>query len=284
MRSGDDREELSKKQKITHYFRRSSSTINGAKAPETVITNPRTSENVPMGTTTNGKSMISQAELEELFADFSDDDILFEDNKSFIKLVDVVTDDNLIDLSKAHDTYALYQQPWTKDHVPIPLLSGDSFSNSFNTVKMPFQNDITIEHDGIEVKKWQLIQNLFSIPIDSLYKLEMAIKVYNPMLKNLEFDILRSYINHQIEEDDREYFFGNLLPVIIQLALDLPNLITCDLPTLDQGSTTALFLSQRQISSLLANGFLCTYTQRYKDDHRTLNFAKYLFLIVTVTV
>ena len=110
-------------------------------------------------------------------------------------------------------------------------------------------------------------------------QLEKAIKSYNPMVRNLEFDILRSYINYQLNEDEREFFFEELLPGIIKLALDLPNQITSNLPILDQETSIAIFLSQHQISLLLANAFLCTYTQRYKDDHRSINFARYFSFV-----
>lgn len=204
---------------------------------------------------------------------------------SFFKLSEVLTDDNLLeDLSQAEDTFVLYQQPWVKDQVPLPLQPSDDFSNATNYIKMPFQNNITIEYHGERVNKWELIKRLLgTTKITSIYQLEKAIKAYNPMVGYLDFDILRSYIHYQLDEDDREYFFDELLPAIIQLALDLPNIVTCNLPILDQDTSTALFLSQRQISSLMANAFLCTYSQRFKDDRRCINFTRYYIFSILLS-
>lgn len=65
-----------------------------------------------------------------------------------------------------------------------------------------------------------------------------------------------------------------LLPQIVQLALQLPELIPSSIPLLKQNKSHSVSLSQRQISSLLANGFLCTFPWR-KDmnSYPGLNFS-----------
>lgn len=272
-----------KRLKITDYFRKVNHPL--PETPSTSLAIKRSSERP--GDNSANQSIIEKKTKANTPPIIDIDSIMTEGEESnnhwsFLKLTDVLTDDNLInDLSQADDTYVLYQQPWVKDEVPRPLREEDDFSNATNYVKMPFQNNITVEYRGERVNKWELIKRLLgSTKIRSVYELEKAIKAYNPIVDYLEFDILRSYIHYQMDSDDKEYFFDELLPAIIQLALDLPNIITCNLPILDQDSSTALFLSQRQISSLMANAFLCTYSQRFKDDRRSINFTRYFFLFV----
>lgn len=65
------------------------------------------------------------------------------------------------------------------------------------------------------------------------------------------------------------------LPKIVELALRLPELIESPIPLLKKGKSHSLSLTQLQIASLLANGFLCTLPQgKAKDlnDYPGLNF------------
>lgn len=65
-----------------------------------------------------------------------------------------------------------------------------------------------------------------------------------------------------LEDFEAEYFFENLLPKVVKLALRLPQLVTHGIPLLRQHKTHSISLSQQQISSLLANAFLCTFPRR----------------------
>lgn len=65
-----------------------------------------------------------------------------------------------------------------------------------------------------------------------------------------------------LEEEESCYFFQETLPAIIALALELPNIVACGLPYLRQNKNLSVSLSQYQISSLLANAFLCTFPNR----------------------
>lgn len=65
-----------------------------------------------------------------------------------------------------------------------------------------------------------------------------------------------------LEEVESEYFFQKVLPKVISLALSLPQLLTGGVPLLKQHSTHSVSLSQHQVSSLLANAFLCTFPRR----------------------
>jgi len=65
-----------------------------------------------------------------------------------------------------------------------------------------------------------------------------------------------------LEEHEVEHFFRSLFPKMVELALQLPDLITGPLPLLKKGRSHAVTLSQLQIASLLANAFFCTFPRR----------------------
>ncbi|RZF42131.1 hypothetical protein LSTR_LSTR017521, partial [Laodelphax striatellus] len=65
-----------------------------------------------------------------------------------------------------------------------------------------------------------------------------------------------------LEEEESDYFFAQVLPQIIKLALSLPEIVTGAIPLLRKHKTHSITLSQKQIASLLANAFLCTFPRR----------------------
>lgn len=69
-----------------------------------------------------------------------------------------------------------------------------------------------------------------------------------------------------LSEDETESFFNNLLPKIINLALQLPILITNEIPLLKQNNNHSISFSQMQIACLLANAFLCTFPHRNNNS------------------
>lgn len=76
-------------------------------------------------------------------------------------------------------------------------------------------------------------------------------------------------------------FFKNTLPAIVSLALRLPDLVCCGIPLLKQGQNRSVSFTQEQISSLIANAFLCTFprrnTQKKNSEYRTfpdINFNR----------
>jgi poly(ADP-ribose) glycohydrolase len=55
---------------------------------------------------------------------------------------------------------------------------------------------------------------------------------------------------------------SSLIPKVVQLALQLPDLITGPIPLLKRQSNKSISLSQLQVASLLANAFFCTFPRR----------------------
>jgi hypothetical protein len=104
---------------------------------------------------------------------------------------------------------------------------------------------------------WELIEEsliALSDSVDSFKSLEKSIKCFNTHLRNSNFDLM-----HRLSNEDKK-----LMPRIIKLALQLPSNIPQSIPLLCQKENKTLFLKQSQISSLLANAFLCTYPKHMK--------------------
>ncbi|CAH0558994.1 unnamed protein product [Brassicogethes aeneus] len=168
--------------------------------------------------------------------------------------------------SKYHSV--LYQLPVNlstppKPHVPTQTLHWDE-----DYVRMPysFSNVFPVVENGINTLKsrWKLILNIFSKPINSSREFEAAISKYN---KNLpRFSALHNYFD-EIPESEAHDFFTNCLPNIIKLALRLPDILPGNLPLLKRGHCKSLSLSQLQVSSLLANAFICTFPWRKDMMH-----------------
>jgi poly(ADP-ribose) glycohydrolase len=109
----------------------------------------------------------------------------------------------------------------------------------------------------------------------SSQQLEAAILSYNTKYTECwDFTLLHLLFTEVFSEDEAGNFFSTLLPQIIQLAVQLPALITAPVPLLVQHSSHMLSFSQLQIASLLANAFLCTFPRR-NTAKRQSEYASY---------
>lgn len=155
------------------------------------------------------------------------------------------------------------------DHVgpPKPLphsLYVDQWNENF--VRMPF-SDSNVDRNGR--KRWlEIIRclNLLSEVLvndpDSIH-IENAIKQNNFRYKNSwNFDIMHSFFNEILTEDQSRNILSVLIPKMIRLALDLPNKICKAIPILKQGTAHSLTFSQEQCACILANAFFCTFPSR----------------------
>jgi poly(ADP-ribose) glycohydrolase len=80
----------------------------------------------------------------------------------------------------------------------------------------------------------------------------------------------------KMDQPERDRIFSYTIPGIIQLALALPDLMGDErIPVLSSQRTISL--TQRQVASLLANAFLCTFPRRNavirNADVPTINFS-----------
>ena len=139
------------------------------------------------------------------------------------------------------------------------------------------------------VSKWELIQKAFQRPIANSFELEKAILSYNTRFagkwrfaRKWHFEALHKYFKEHSDTVMTEYFFGQVLPKIINLALSLPKTVTHALPLLKKQQEYSVTLSQHQVACLLANAFLCTYPRRNSDNPQSeyscfpsINFSKF---------
>lgn len=79
----------------------------------------------------------------------------------------------------------------------------------------------------------------------------------------------------------------HLIPKIVQLALQLPDLISGSIPLLKRYSNKTISLSQLQVASLLANAFFCTFPYRNSTNPQSeyatfphINFNRFVSLLL----
>ncbi|XP_055390010.1 poly(ADP-ribose) glycohydrolase-like [Condylostylus longicornis] len=180
--------------------------------------------------------------------------------------------------SKFHKV--LYELPFKTRGPPKPFDGKNGISRNNDFVLLPFSPDCSIKenYQGGGVFKqqlWNVIHESLSKPIKSSSDFENAIRKYSNGIGN--FALLHNYLNKHTP--GLEDFFDVLLR-IKKLALELPNLIKTGVPFLRKGSPEqtldfSISLSQQQISSLLANAFLCTFPKRnFSDRYPDINFNR----------
>lgn len=140
---------------------------------------------------------------------------------------------------------------WDSDHVRLP----SDIHSKYPVLK---ENGKTV----IETR-WEMIQNALLKPIYTSNDLEKAILSYNSKYENVwKFTALHTLFQEELEEEESFAFFENVLPKIIQLALQLPDLIPNAIPLLKSGQNKSISMTQQQVACLVANAFLCTYPWR----------------------
>ncbi|KAM9734422.1 LOW QUALITY PROTEIN: poly(ADP-ribose) glycohydrolase [Menidia menidia] len=136
-----------------------------------------------------------------------------------------------------------------------------------DTVKMPCSQWSVVPKTqmlGTKVQRWKLISKqlkaLAGRRSASVDELKDAILHYNPSYRGQwGFDSLHSFMR---VVPPTENFFPSLIPKMAALALELPDLLKQPVPLLRAGRGSALTMTQRQISCLLANAFFCTFPHR----------------------
>ncbi|KAF5300802.1 hypothetical protein FQR65_LT09105 [Abscondita terminalis] len=177
----------------------------------------------------------------------------------------------------------LYQLPATLKAPPKPHINIQNNHWDNDHVHMPYSSKnvfLVKDRNGSDVpkKKWEIIQEALLQPINSVQELQSAISKYNTHLP--KFLALHHFFEEVLEEEEADEFFNNMLPGIIRLALRLPQILPGNLPLLKKGTSKSISLSQLQISSLLANAFLCTFpcpnVTTYPDIHFARLFSAHL--------
>lgn len=158
----------------------------------------------------------------------------------------------------------------------------DKWENAF--VKLPSSpSNKYIEIDGDEIPheklRWDLIKStLLDNEMKSILNFEWAVKLYNSRsVKAAEFTLLKELFDDCFSDEDIKFFFNDVMPKIIQLALRLPELITSPIPLLQEKMNHSISLSQEQAGCIIANAFLCTFPRRSmrreNTDYPEINFT-----------
>ncbi|XP_011308366.1 poly(ADP-ribose) glycohydrolase [Fopius arisanus] len=150
---------------------------------------------------------------------------------------------------------------------PYPTRSSDKWSVGY--VRMPNspQSLYPIDHGDDRPRefrlRWEVIQESLLQSFVSIAQLEAAILSYNHNYADRwDFCALHHFFSDIIDEEEAEIFFRTLLPKMIQLALQLPTLLTGPIPLLKKHTNCSISMSQLQVASLLANAFFCTFPRR----------------------
>ncbi|XP_011504651.1 PREDICTED: poly(ADP-ribose) glycohydrolase-like, partial [Ceratosolen solmsi marchali] len=150
---------------------------------------------------------------------------------------------------------------------PHPIQASDKWSQNF--VRMPhsvhslYPIDPENENSGGFRRRWEVIQEALLQNFLSSHQLEAAILSYNhKYAEKWDFAALHNLLNEYIDEAEMKLCLSSLIPKVVQLALQLPALITGPIPLLKRQSNKSISLSQLQVASLLANAFFCTFPRR----------------------
>ncbi|XP_014219964.1 poly(ADP-ribose) glycohydrolase-like [Copidosoma floridanum] len=163
----------------------------------------------------------------------------------------------------------LFQLPLVNRGPPKPYTAQTANHWSQNYVRMPYSSHSLYpinpenESSGGLRRRWDVIQEALLQNFVSSHQLEVAILSYNhKYAERWNFAALHSFFNDYIDEEEMKMCLGHLVPKIIQLALQLPDLVPGSIPLLRRHSNKSISLSQLQVASLLANAFFCTFPRR----------------------
>ena len=156
-----------------------------------------------------------------------------------------------------------YHDVWDSNHVRSPCSPQSLY---------PVKTD---SRESKLLSRWALIKTSLSKSINNSYDLVEAIMEYNTrQASKWSFGALHAYFTEIATEEESSAFFTKLLPHMIKLALQLPELVTHGLPLLKKQETYSVTITQQQIACLLANAFFCTFPRR-NAMHRSAEFASY---------
>ncbi|XP_050589129.1 poly(ADP-ribose) glycohydrolase-like isoform X1 [Bombus affinis] len=126
--------------------------------------------------------------------------------------------------------------------------------------------------------RWEIIQESLLQSFVSTHQLENAILSYNhTYAQRWDFTALHHFFSEVLDEDETNNFFETLMPKMVQLALQLPVLVTGSVPLLKRHTNGTISLSQLQIASLLANAFFCTFPRRNSTNPQS-EYGRYPYI------
>ncbi|XP_035220062.1 poly(ADP-ribose) glycohydrolase-like isoform X2 [Stegodyphus dumicola] len=162
-----------------------------------------------------------------------------------------------------------YRDKWDSDHIRMPCSP---------------QNRYPVEslNGGKQIQsRWDVICRSLRRNIECSLDLENAIMKYNSQyIGRWNFKGLHTFFNVCLSAAERSHFFETVLPVMIDMALNLPYICTQPVPLLKKDTDHSVTMSQKQIGCLLLNAFFCTFPRRtlpgrYKKERWNCEYATY---------
>lgn len=191
--------------------------------------------------------------------------------KAYLKpfeLIKLFLSTQQVDLTPSKNNAVLFQLPLstTINDLPQPHPTGTAWDQKHVRLPCAVESQVhSPERFGNQTPKsrWTLIEDTLRKPIRNCQEMELAIKTYNKKYKTIwNFLTLHKLFEFHYTSTEVKHFFDNVLPKLIDLALELPQLIQAPIPLLKQGMNNSISMSQQQAACLLANAFLCTFPQR----------------------
>ncbi|XP_011881580.1 PREDICTED: poly(ADP-ribose) glycohydrolase-like [Vollenhovia emeryi] len=164
---------------------------------------------------------------------------------------------------------------------PYPTHQTDKWSQGY--VRMPYSSHSLYpieQRSGSRAcrNRWEMIQEALLRSILSSQQLEEAILSYNQLYaQRWNFAALHHFFSEVMDSEETTIFFEILMPKLVQLALQLPELLTGAVPLLKRHSNGSISLSQLQVASLLANAFFCTFPRRNSSNPQS-EYAMYPYI------
>ncbi|XP_062573298.1 poly(ADP-ribose) glycohydrolase-like isoform X2 [Saccostrea cucullata] len=180
------------------------------------------------------------------------------------------------------DHHVLFKVPYTYNTKYPPKPHPDQYVDKWDShhVRIPCSHQSEFPWNNKIRRRWEIIESALRKPMPGPLELSEAICKYNTRLSEKNFQMLYHFCLDEMENSERRYFFDEILPKMIKLALNLPNLITQPIPLLKRERNKSITMSQEQIACLLANAFFCTFPRRNARgksseyfNYPTINFS-----------
>jgi len=129
-----------------------------------------------------------------------------------------------------------------------------------NHVRLPYSSQNKLLVNKTVVDRWgKIVSSLSAAKWNSSDDIEKTILSYNKY--KWDFTELHRYFQ-MLTEEEHDLFFGETLPKVAELAVNLPSVCTQPIPLLRKQNAASISMTQHQAACLLANAFFCTFPSR----------------------
>ncbi|ORX83136.1 hypothetical protein BCR32DRAFT_267172 [Anaeromyces robustus] len=145
----------------------------------------------------------------------------------------------------------------------------DELKTHLHYIRIPYYENNNPEK--LNEKKYNIIKEaLTKFPIRNCNAFQYALLKYHTELSENDNSLLNNLrLYEKRYSDEAKYFFIEILPFIIEQALKLPEYLTKPIPLLGKYMNIAITFNKLQVISLLANQFLCIFTEENNKLYHT---------------